>query len=134
MESGIHAVGVVNSADGAHFIVWKRNNWMSDALEHARRPKRLGEFLRNRQIHRGIESELASFVAASTSAGVIGSAAVARACARAGRVSSPACEASAPAATAVSSSRRENRTFLIIPPSRSQTRRFTPRTVCCSAP
>src|SRR5215813_10322501 len=24
MESGIHAVDVVNSADGAHFIVWKR--------------------------------------------------------------------------------------------------------------
>src|SRR5499427_7024163 len=28
MDSGIHAVDVVNSADGAHFIVWKRNDWL----------------------------------------------------------------------------------------------------------
>ena len=32
MESGIHAVDVVNSADGAHFIVWKRNNWLAPYL------------------------------------------------------------------------------------------------------
>jgi iron(III) transport system substrate-binding protein len=28
MESRIHAVDVVNSADGAHFIAWKRNTWL----------------------------------------------------------------------------------------------------------
>ena len=32
MESRIHAVDVVNSADGAHFIVWKRNNWLAPYL------------------------------------------------------------------------------------------------------
>jgi len=32
MESGIHAVDVVNSADGAHFIVWKRNGWLAPYL------------------------------------------------------------------------------------------------------
>src|SRR5262249_21999278 len=32
MESGIHAVDVVNSADGAHFIVWKRNDWLAPYL------------------------------------------------------------------------------------------------------
>src|SRR5262249_51339899 len=32
MESGIHAIDVVNSADGAHFIVWKRNNWLAPYL------------------------------------------------------------------------------------------------------
>src|SRR5262245_57719055 len=32
MASGIHAVDVVNSADGAHFIVWKRNNWLAPYL------------------------------------------------------------------------------------------------------
>jgi iron(III) transport system substrate-binding protein len=39
MESGIHAVDVVNSADGAHFIVWKRNGWLAAYLpeEVARR-------------------------------------------------------------------------------------------------
>src|SRR5262245_13249979 len=57
--------------------------------------------------------------AASTSAGVIGSAAVARACARAGRVSLPV--ASAPAASvAPSTSRRENCNLFIGPPSRTR--------------
>jgi iron(III) transport system substrate-binding protein len=32
MESRIYAVDVVNSADGAHFIVWKRNNWLAPYL------------------------------------------------------------------------------------------------------
>ncbi len=32
MESRIHAVDVVNSADGAHFIVWKRNGWLAPHL------------------------------------------------------------------------------------------------------
>jgi iron(III) transport system substrate-binding protein len=32
MESRIHAVDVVNSADGAHFIVWKRNDWLAPYL------------------------------------------------------------------------------------------------------
>src|SRR5438445_3504970 len=32
MESGIHAVDVVNSADGAHFIVWKRNDGLAPYL------------------------------------------------------------------------------------------------------
>src|SRR5262249_24508568 len=32
MESGIHAVDVVNSADGAHFIVWERSNWLAPYL------------------------------------------------------------------------------------------------------
>jgi len=32
MESRIHAVDVVNSADGAHFIVWKRNGWLAPYL------------------------------------------------------------------------------------------------------
>jgi iron(III) transport system substrate-binding protein len=32
MESRIHAVDVVNSADGAHFIVWKRNRWLAPYL------------------------------------------------------------------------------------------------------
>ena len=27
--SNIHAVDVINSADGAHFIVWKRNGWLA---------------------------------------------------------------------------------------------------------
>ncbi len=29
MASNIHAVDVVNTADGAHIIVWKRNGWLS---------------------------------------------------------------------------------------------------------
>src|SRR5262249_42528414 len=29
MASGIHAVDVVNSADAAHFIAWKRNGWLA---------------------------------------------------------------------------------------------------------
>jgi iron(III) transport system substrate-binding protein len=32
MESRIHAVDVVNSADGAHFIAWKRNTWLAPYL------------------------------------------------------------------------------------------------------
>jgi len=32
MGSGIHAVDVVNSADAAHFIVWKRNGWLAPYL------------------------------------------------------------------------------------------------------
>ncbi len=32
MASGIHAADVVNSADGAHFIVWKRNDWLAPYL------------------------------------------------------------------------------------------------------
>jgi ABC-type Fe3+ transport system substrate-binding protein len=32
MESRVHAVDVVNSADGAHFIVWKRNDWLAPYL------------------------------------------------------------------------------------------------------
>ena len=32
MESGIHAADVVNSADAAHFIVWKRNGWLAPCL------------------------------------------------------------------------------------------------------
>src|SRR5262245_16961327 len=37
--SNIHAVDVVNSADAAHFIVWKRNGWLDpyvpeDVLNH----------------------------------------------------------------------------------------------------
>jgi iron(III) transport system substrate-binding protein len=32
MESRIYAVDVVNSADGAHFIVWKRNDWLAPYL------------------------------------------------------------------------------------------------------
>ena len=32
MESRIHAVDVVNSADAAHFIVWKRNGWLDSYL------------------------------------------------------------------------------------------------------
>jgi iron(III) transport system substrate-binding protein len=32
MESRIHAVDVVNSADGAHFIVWKRSGWLAPHL------------------------------------------------------------------------------------------------------
>jgi iron(III) transport system substrate-binding protein len=32
MSSGIHAVDVVNSADGAHFIVWKREGWLASYL------------------------------------------------------------------------------------------------------
>ncbi len=32
MESRIYAVDVVNSADGAHFIVWKRNGWLAPYL------------------------------------------------------------------------------------------------------
>ena len=32
MESNIHAVDVVNSADAAHFIVWKRNGWLAPYL------------------------------------------------------------------------------------------------------
>src|SRR6516225_6364746 len=32
MDSGIHAVDVVNSADGVHFIVWKRNDWLAPYL------------------------------------------------------------------------------------------------------
>src|SRR6266852_9886256 len=32
MESRIHAVDVVNSADGAHFIVWTRNSWLAPYL------------------------------------------------------------------------------------------------------
>jgi iron(III) transport system substrate-binding protein len=31
-ESRIHAVDVVNSADAAHFIVWKRNEWLAPYL------------------------------------------------------------------------------------------------------
>ena len=38
MESGIHAVDVVNSADGAHFIVWKRNDWLAPSLRSATTP------------------------------------------------------------------------------------------------
>ena len=30
--SNIHAVDVINSADGAHFIVWKRNGWLAPYL------------------------------------------------------------------------------------------------------
>jgi iron(III) transport system substrate-binding protein len=30
--SNIHAVDVINSADAAHFIVWKRNNWLAPYL------------------------------------------------------------------------------------------------------
>src|SRR5437016_11160138 len=30
--AGIHAVDVVNTADGAHVIVWKRNNWLAPYL------------------------------------------------------------------------------------------------------
>src|SRR3954466_9583967 len=29
MDSSIHAVDVVNTADGAHIIVWKRNGWLA---------------------------------------------------------------------------------------------------------
>src|SRR3954447_2560377 len=29
MTSNIHAVDVVNTADGAHVIVWKRNGWLA---------------------------------------------------------------------------------------------------------
>src|ERR1700730_15978434 len=29
MGSNIHAVDVVNTADGAHVIVWKRNSWLA---------------------------------------------------------------------------------------------------------
>src|SRR5438270_1889187 len=29
MSSNIHAVDVVNTADGAHVIVWKRNGWLA---------------------------------------------------------------------------------------------------------
>src|SRR5262245_66029400 len=32
VESRIHAVDVVNSADGAHFIAWKRNTWLAPDL------------------------------------------------------------------------------------------------------
>ncbi|HYZ45305.1 MAG TPA: extracellular solute-binding protein, partial [Xanthobacteraceae bacterium] len=32
MGSRIHAVDVVNSADGAHFIAWKRSNWLAPYL------------------------------------------------------------------------------------------------------
>jgi ABC-type Fe3+ transport system substrate-binding protein len=32
MESHIHAVDVVNSADASHFIVWKRNGWLAAHL------------------------------------------------------------------------------------------------------
>jgi iron(III) transport system substrate-binding protein len=32
LESRIYAVDVVNSADGAHFIVWKRNDWLAPYL------------------------------------------------------------------------------------------------------
>jgi ABC-type Fe3+ transport system substrate-binding protein len=32
MESRVHAVDVVNSADAAHFIVWKRNDWLAPYL------------------------------------------------------------------------------------------------------
>ncbi len=32
MESRIHAVDVVNSADAAHFIVWKREGWLASYL------------------------------------------------------------------------------------------------------
>jgi iron(III) transport system substrate-binding protein len=32
MESRIHAVDIVNSADGAHFIVWKHNGWLASYL------------------------------------------------------------------------------------------------------
>jgi iron(III) transport system substrate-binding protein len=32
MESGIHAADVINSADAAHFIVWKRNDWLAPCL------------------------------------------------------------------------------------------------------
>src|SRR5215471_15210855 len=32
MESRIHAVDVVNTADGAHMIVWKRNGWLAPYL------------------------------------------------------------------------------------------------------
>ena len=32
IESRIYAVDVVNSADGAHFIVWKRNDWLTPYL------------------------------------------------------------------------------------------------------
>ncbi len=32
MESRIYAVDVVNTADGAHLIVWKRNNWLAAYL------------------------------------------------------------------------------------------------------
>jgi len=32
MESRIHAVDVVNTADGAHMIVWKRNGWLASYL------------------------------------------------------------------------------------------------------
>jgi iron(III) transport system substrate-binding protein len=28
-QSGIHAVDVVNSADGAHFLEWKKNGWLA---------------------------------------------------------------------------------------------------------
>ena len=30
--SSIHAVDVVNSADGAHFVLWKRNGWLAPYL------------------------------------------------------------------------------------------------------
>src|SRR3954469_7536905 len=29
MDSNIHAVDIVNTADGAHLIVWKRNGWLA---------------------------------------------------------------------------------------------------------
>src|SRR5437660_1165526 len=29
MDSNIHAVDIVNTADGAHVIVWKRNGWLA---------------------------------------------------------------------------------------------------------
>src|SRR5262249_32895537 len=32
MSHGMHAGDVVNGADGAHFIVWKRNNWLAPYL------------------------------------------------------------------------------------------------------
>src|SRR5436309_14294585 len=35
MTSNIHAVDVVNTADGAHIIVWKRNGWLSAYVPEA---------------------------------------------------------------------------------------------------
>ena len=37
MSSNIHAVDVVNSADGAHFIVWKREGWLAPYRAGGRR-------------------------------------------------------------------------------------------------
>jgi iron(III) transport system substrate-binding protein len=32
MKAGVHAMDIVNSADAAHFLVWKRNGWLAPYL------------------------------------------------------------------------------------------------------